>query len=110
VVVVDLPEASSCCESILDVMLVNHGTQVTTLSLVMTIMTGQDLGIQFDGRLPERDQASLLASLDESRDHLREALAPLLIQKKFIPCVIGAEIDEESESLWVWLDDPENPM
>lgn len=88
----------------------NIGTRVTTLSIVQAILRDLELGIEFDGRLLEMDQLHLTNAIYEAMEHIRIALHPLLNQKDFHLSVIGAEIDDQSESLWVWIDDPENPL
>ena len=110
VIVVDLPESNDCCETMLDIQMVNHGKQVTTLSLVKNVVTGEDLGVEYDGRLDERDRLNLNSSLIDACNYIHKALHPLINQHDFKLVIIGAEIDDESESLWVWIDDPENPL
>lgn len=90
--------------------MVNHGKQVTTLSLVKNVVTGEDLGVEYDGRLDERDRLNLNSSLIDACNYIHKALHPLINQHDFKLVIIGAEIDDESESLWVWIDDPENPL
>lgn len=83
---------------------------MTTLSIIHSIISDQSIDPEFDGRLPETDQRNLMGLLYECRDCIREALWPLLNQRDFHLAVIGAEIDDESESLWVFIDDPDNPL
>jgi hypothetical protein len=90
--------------------MVNTGPQVTTLSLVKSIVTKDDIFVQFDGRLDSQSRRSHMEAIEEAKHYMKLALMPLLIQCDFKLVVIGAEIDDESESLWVWLDDPENPL
>lgn len=90
--------------------MVNTGHPVTTLSLVRSVMTGEDIPVQFDGRVDERTRRSHMDCIDDAKDYIKYALSPLLKQCDFKLVIIGAEIDDESESLWVWLDDPENPL
>lgn len=90
--------------------MVNRGNQVTTLSLVRHVVTGEDFGIVYDGRLDEQDRLNLNSLLIDACNHIHRAIQPLISQNDFKLVVIGAEIDDESESLWVWIDDPENPL
>lgn len=93
--------------------MVNTGPQVTTLSLVKSIVTKEDIFVHhynFDGRLDDQSRRSHMDAIEEAKHYMQIALTPLLIQCDFKLVVIGAEIDDESESLWVWVDDPENPL
>lgn len=80
---------------------------MTTLSIVQGILSDLELGIEFDGRIPLRDQFYLTNPVYEAMEYIRRALHPLLTQKDRQFIVIGAEIDDDSESLWVWIDDPD---
>lgn len=90
--------------------MVNTGPQVTTLSLVNSVVNKQDIVPEFDGRLDDQSRRSHMSAIEDAKHYIQTALMPLLIQCDFKLVIIGAEIDDESESLWVWLDDPENPL
>ncbi len=109
-VVVDFPQATACCELILDTHLVNRGPQVTPLMLVLSVLGHAEVTLEFDGRVPHCDQMHLVGGVYQAADYIAHALQPLLQQTSFDLNVIGAEIDDSSETLWVWLDDPTNTL
>lgn len=109
-VVVDFPHASAFLELILDTQIVNTASQVTTLSLLQGILTNTVIDLEFDTRLPESDGVTLLNGVYRAADLLIDAIQPLANLSTFELIAIGAEIDELSETLWIWLDDPEDPL
>lgn len=106
----DLPQAEDVCQAIDSLLIFNQGPQVTVFSMVTHLMEDKEADISFFGYLDEAIQHRLVADYYTSTEALRRAMSPLLNQRQFDILVIGAEIDEASESLWVWLDDAENPM
>lgn len=109
-VVVDFPQASACVETLVDVQLVSHGQQLTALSLIQSLLSNTGIHLEFNGRIPESTRAVLVDSVCDSIGHMQQALQPLLRQTTFDLLVVGAEIDEVSETLWLWLDDPYDPL
>lgn len=108
-VVVDFPQASVCNELILDTQIANRSQQVTVFTIVQAMLSNTEIHMEFDGRIPVSDQMTLVAGVYEVVSHLKHALHPLLKQSTFELIATGAEIDEISETLWLWLDDPDDP-
>lgn len=95
----------------LDLTIVNRGKPVTTLDLVNAMMTNEKvIDVTFDGQVTLEEQVALMSSLYEAQINLAKAMHPLLKHSQFPVVIIGAEIDEDAEALWLWLDDPENPL
>lgn len=78
--------------------------------MVRDVLGKEPVVLEFDGRHPEESQLSLRSMLTDCRMALHEAFEFIYKHASFEVLIIGAEIDEDSESLWVWLDNPENPV
>lgn len=110
-VIFDLPDAEYLCGLLNSLNRVNVETTLTFKDLLnFAFDENKPFEVKVPGWFTDNDEREYTSSLCNAVYHLARATLPLSKQTEFLPVATGAEVHVPSETICIWLGDPNFPI